>query len=52
VEVRNAASVDAAGLAASRFRGAQRVGDQTWHVLVGPGAPAAAAALKGLTPHS
>jgi PTS system N-acetylglucosamine-specific IIC component len=45
VEVRNAAAVDEAGLAASRFRGAQRVSDKTWHVIVGPDATTTAAVL-------
>jgi PTS system N-acetylglucosamine-specific IIC component len=46
VQVRDAATVDEAALAASRFRGARRVADRTWHVIVGPGAPAVAATLR------
>jgi PTS system N-acetylglucosamine-specific IIC component len=47
VEVRDAGAVNEAGVAASRFRGAQRVSDRTWHVIVGSDAMAAAAVLTG-----
>ncbi len=46
ITLRNPAAVDAAGLETAGFRGVMRVNDATWHVIVGPDAPAAAAALQ------
>jgi N-acetylglucosamine PTS system EIICBA or EIICB component len=47
VEVRDGATVDEAKLRAAGYRGASRVADRVWHVIVGPEAAAAAAMLRG-----
>jgi PTS system N-acetylglucosamine-specific IIC component len=47
IEVRDAAGVDEAKLEAAGFRGASRVADRLWHVIVGPDAPAVAAQVLG-----
>jgi PTS system N-acetylglucosamine-specific IIC component len=46
VEVRDGATVDEARLRAAGYRGATRVADKVWHVIVGPSAAAVAAALR------
>jgi PTS system N-acetylglucosamine-specific IIC component len=47
ITLRNPASVDTASLERLGFRGIAQVSDATWHVIVGPDAPAAATALRG-----
>jgi N-acetylglucosamine PTS system EIICBA or EIICB component len=47
VEVRDGASVDEAKLASAGYRGASRVADRVWHVIVGPEASAVAGVLRG-----
>ena len=47
VTLKDTAAVDVAAVQAAGFRGAARVADATWHVIVGPGAEAAALALRG-----
>jgi PTS system N-acetylglucosamine-specific IIC component len=47
IQVRDAAAVDESALAAAGYRGAMRVTANTWHVIVGPQAARAAAALPG-----
>ncbi|HUQ10955.1 MAG TPA: N-acetylglucosamine-specific PTS transporter subunit IIBC [Steroidobacteraceae bacterium] len=47
IEVRDGASVDETRLKAAGFRGANRVADRVWHVIVGPDAPAVAAKVQG-----
>jgi PTS system N-acetylglucosamine-specific IIC component len=46
ITLRNPASVDTASLGRLGFRGISQVSDATWHVIVGPDAPAAATALR------
>lgn len=46
LEVRDGARVNEARLQAAGYRGASRVGEQAWHVIVGPSAAAVAAALR------
>jgi PTS system N-acetylglucosamine-specific IIC component len=47
IEVRDGAGVDEVKVSAAGFRGASRVADRLWHVIVGPDAPAVAAKLQG-----
>jgi PTS system N-acetylglucosamine-specific IIC component len=47
IEVHDAAMVDEAKLGAAGFRGASRIADRLWHVIVGPDAPAVAAKVQG-----
>jgi PTS system N-acetylglucosamine-specific IIC component len=47
IELRDGAAVDDSGMRAAGYRGATRVADKVWHVIVGPEAPAVAAQLRG-----
>jgi PTS system N-acetylglucosamine-specific IIC component len=47
IQVRDAAAVDESAVAAAGYRGVMRVAANTWHVIVGPQAARAAAALPG-----
>lgn len=46
IEVRDGTTVDEAQLRAAGYRGAMRVADKVWHLIVGPAAAAVAAALR------
>ncbi len=46
IEVKDAAAVNEAAVGAAGYRGATRAGARVWHVIVGPDAPAVAAALR------
>lgn len=46
VTLKDAKAVDAAGLKSAGYRGAVRVAEATWHVIVGPDAEATAGALR------
>jgi PTS system N-acetylglucosamine-specific IIC component len=45
IEVRDGAAVSEAGVLSAGYRGAVRAAPRVWHVVVGPDAPAVAAAL-------
>jgi PTS system glucose-specific IIC component len=47
IDVKDGQAVDETALTAAGYRGATRVGADRWHVIVGPEAPAVAAALRG-----
>jgi PTS system N-acetylglucosamine-specific IIC component len=48
VSVRNASSIDESALRSLGLRGVARPGGDTVHIVIGPGADAARAALQGL----
>jgi len=48
ITLKNPQVVNAVALQSTGFRGAVRVADATWHVIVGPSAEQAAQALRGL----